>query len=100
MLYLPMAEALVLRATSQRVGVTANAAYRHFADRDDLLRGVARRCLDSNVDPMGSRARSMVTTDYGGPERGGSLWSLCMHKARQIDQSDARPITPPTFCST
>ena len=27
----------MLREATRRVGVSANAAYRHFADRDDLL---------------------------------------------------------------
>ncbi|HEY9494588.1 MAG TPA: WHG domain-containing protein [Intrasporangium sp.] len=30
-------DAVVLREATRRVGVSANAAYRHFADRDDLL---------------------------------------------------------------
>ncbi|HEY9292091.1 MAG TPA: TetR/AcrR family transcriptional regulator [Microlunatus sp.] len=33
--------ALVLRDVARRVGVSPNAAYRHFADRDALLNGVA-----------------------------------------------------------
>jgi AcrR family transcriptional regulator len=48
-------DAVVLRAVSRRVGVTANAAYRHFADRDDLLRAVARRCLDRMGELMEDR---------------------------------------------
>ena len=48
-------EAVVLRAVSRQVGVTANAAYRHFADRDDLLRAVARRCLDLMGELMETR---------------------------------------------
>ncbi len=48
-------EAVVLRALSRQVGVTANAAYRHFADRDDLLRAVARRCLDHMGELMEAR---------------------------------------------
>lgn len=34
-------EALVLRDVTRRVGVSPNAAYRHFADRDSLLAEVA-----------------------------------------------------------
>lgn len=48
-------DAVVLRAVSRQVGVTANAAYRHFADRDDLLRAVARRCLDLMGELMETR---------------------------------------------
>jgi AcrR family transcriptional regulator len=36
--------AVVLRAATRAAGVSPNAAYRHFADRDDLLRAVADRC--------------------------------------------------------
>ncbi len=43
-------EAVVLRAATRKAGVSAGAAYRHFADRDDLLRAVARRCLDHMGD--------------------------------------------------
>lgn len=35
------AEALSLRLLAKQVGVSANAAYRHFADRDDLLAAMA-----------------------------------------------------------
>jgi AcrR family transcriptional regulator len=34
-------DAVVLREATRAVGVTPNAAYRHFADRDDLLAAVA-----------------------------------------------------------
>lgn len=39
------AEAIVLREVTRRAGVTPRAAYRHFADRDDLVRAVAQRAL-------------------------------------------------------
>lgn len=45
-------EAVVLRAVSRRAGVSHNAAYRHFADRDALLQAVCERC-------MGALARLM-----------------------------------------
>lgn len=35
------AEAVVLREVTRRVGVTPNAAYRHFADRNSLLQAVS-----------------------------------------------------------
>ena len=38
-------DAVVLREASRRVGVSHNAAYRHFADRDQLLREVCVRCM-------------------------------------------------------
>ncbi|MCW2834267.1 MAG: TetR/AcrR family transcriptional regulator [Nocardioides sp.] len=39
------AESIVLREVTRRAGVTPRAAYRHFADRDDLVRAVAQRAL-------------------------------------------------------
>lgn len=45
-------DALVLREAARRVGVSHNAAYRHFANREDLLRAVAdqaRRELAHNM---------------------------------------------------
>lgn len=38
-------EAVVLRAATRRVGVSPNAAYRHFADHRALLRAVAARAM-------------------------------------------------------
>lgn len=37
--------AVVLREATRRAGVSPNAAYRHFADRDALLSAVSVRCL-------------------------------------------------------
>ena len=48
-------EAVVLREATRRAGVTANAAYRHFADRDALLHEVCTRA-QSAVGP-GDRGR-------------------------------------------
>ncbi len=45
-------DAVVLREVSRRAGVSHNAAYRHFADRDALLQAVCERC-------MGALARLM-----------------------------------------
>ncbi len=38
-------EAVVLREVSRLAGVSHNAAYRHFADRDALLQAVCDRCM-------------------------------------------------------
>lgn len=38
--------AVVLRAVSREAGVSHNAAYRHFADHQDLLAAVAARCTE------------------------------------------------------
>jgi AcrR family transcriptional regulator len=37
--------AVLLRAVSRQVGVSHNAAYRHFANQEDLLAAVAARCM-------------------------------------------------------
>lgn len=42
-----------LRGTAREVGVSANAAYRHFADKSDLLSAVARY----GFDQLGQRMR-------------------------------------------
>src|SRR5947209_13749445 len=38
-------DAVVVREASRRVGVSHNAAYRHFPDRDTLVRAVAERSM-------------------------------------------------------
>jgi AcrR family transcriptional regulator len=40
-------EAVVVREASRRVGVSHNAAYRHFPDRDQLLKAVCGRCMSA-----------------------------------------------------
>ena len=37
--------AVVLRAVSRQADVSHNAAYRHFADHEDLLAAVSARCM-------------------------------------------------------
>ncbi|WP_375488832.1 TetR/AcrR family transcriptional regulator [uncultured Jatrophihabitans sp.] len=43
--------AVVLRAVSREAGVSHNAAYRHFADQEDLLAAVGDQCMI----PLGER---------------------------------------------
>lgn len=43
-------DAVVLREVTRRVGVSANAAYRHFVDRDDLLESVVARAQAQAAD--------------------------------------------------
>jgi AcrR family transcriptional regulator len=38
--------AVQLRAVTREAGVSHNAAYRHFANQEDLLAAVAERCMD------------------------------------------------------
>ena len=42
--------AVVLRETTRRAGVSPNAAYRHFTDRDALLHAVSDACLGFVAD--------------------------------------------------
>jgi AcrR family transcriptional regulator len=49
-----------LAEASRRVGVSAAAPYRHFADRDDLLAAVAVRALRTFAD---------MVAEEGGPDR-------------------------------
>ena len=58
--------AVVLRAVTRAAGVSPNAAYRHFADRDDLLRAVAVRCQRQMADLM--RARLAEAGPQPGPD--------------------------------
>lgn len=48
-------EAVVLRAVSRQAGVSHNAAYRHFADLDELLRAVCERCMAELARRMEAR---------------------------------------------
>jgi AcrR family transcriptional regulator len=48
-------EAVVLRAATRAAGVSHNAAYRHFADRDELLRAVCERCMSRLAQLMEQR---------------------------------------------
>ncbi len=43
-------QAVVLREATRRAGVSPNAAYRHFADRDALLQVVSDTCLGFAAD--------------------------------------------------
>jgi len=43
-------DAVVLREATRRAGVSPNAAYRHFADREALLKAVSDSCLGFSAD--------------------------------------------------
>jgi AcrR family transcriptional regulator len=45
-------DAIVLREAARRVGVSPNAAYRHFEDLPDLIKAVARRALAELASAM------------------------------------------------
>ncbi|MEO9133457.1 MAG: TetR/AcrR family transcriptional regulator, partial [Jatrophihabitantaceae bacterium] len=52
--------AVVLRAASRQAGVSHNAAYRHFANQEDLLAAVADRCM-SELGRLMIERSSLVT---------------------------------------
>ncbi len=56
-------EALALRQLARRVGVSHNAAYRHFADREALVDVVAERALAALVAAVHRRLDALVEAD-------------------------------------
>lgn len=52
-------DAVVLRAVSRQAGVSHSAAYRHFADHDELLAAVAAVCMAELADLMAERIRAV-----------------------------------------
>lgn len=59
-------EAVVLREATRRAGVVPNAAYRHFASRDELLAAVREAAV-------GAAAQAMQAEMAGLPRRGSAL---------------------------
>lgn len=59
--------ALGLRDVTRQVGVSPNAAYRHFADRQALLAAVAREIQDRTAEQM--RARMPASGDVAPRDR-------------------------------
>src|ERR1700760_3016909 len=53
--------AVVLRAVSRQAGVSHNAAYRHFADQEDLLAAVGERCMLRLGELMLERTKAVRT---------------------------------------
>lgn len=56
-------DAVVLRAVTRAAGVSHNAAYRHFADRDELLRAVCERCMSHLAVLMEQRIDEVTESD-------------------------------------
>src|SRR5215469_14550752 len=59
-------DAIVLREATQMVGVVPNAAYRHFADRDELLAAVAAAAMCELAARMAAGV-GRVRGKYGDP---------------------------------
>ena len=59
-------DAVVLREATRMVGVVPNAAYRHFADRDELLAAVCRAALRKLADRMAAGV-ARVRGKHGDP---------------------------------
>jgi AcrR family transcriptional regulator len=64
-------EAVVLRAATRAAGVSHNAAYRHFADRDELLRAVCERCMSRLALLMEQR----IDAAAGDPDPVAAAWA-------------------------
>lgn len=56
-------EGVVLRAVTRHVGVSPNAAYRHFADREALLTEVASRAMAALTASMAARQEAVTEQD-------------------------------------
>jgi AcrR family transcriptional regulator len=56
-------EGLALRELARRVGVSHNAAYRHFADRDALVGEVAMAGLRRMMEVLTARTDALTETD-------------------------------------
>lgn len=54
---------LAVRELARRVGVSHNAAYRHFADREELIAEVAGRAMEQLVATMQVRLATVRTRD-------------------------------------
>jgi AcrR family transcriptional regulator len=59
-------DAVVLREATRMVGVVPNAAYRHFADRDELLAAVCTAAMRELADRMAAGV-ARVRGPYGDP---------------------------------
>jgi AcrR family transcriptional regulator len=60
-------EAVVIRVATRAAGVSPNAAYRHFADRDELLGAVATRCMEKLAELI-ERRLAEHPSEPGSPE--------------------------------
>src|SRR5258708_2657735 len=82
-------DAVVLRETTQMVGVVPNAAYRHFADRDELLAAVSTAAMRELA------ARMAAGTGRVRGKYGATAAPRCEGGAR-ADRPPPRPPSAPT----
>jgi AcrR family transcriptional regulator len=79
-------DAVVLREATRIVGVVPNAAYRHFADRDELLAAVCAAAMDELGARMAAGAAA-VPGEHGDPDaavgRIGALGTAYLTFARE-----------------
>lgn len=61
----------MLREATRMVGVVPNAAYRHFADRDELLAAVSAAAMGELADRMAAGV-ARVPGEYGDPTAAGA----------------------------
>jgi AcrR family transcriptional regulator len=77
-------DAVVLREATRIVGVVPNAAYRHFADRDELLAAVCTAAMNELGDRMAADV-ARVDGEYGDPvaarSRLGAIGAAYLHFA-------------------
>ena len=62
-------DAVVLREATRRAGVAPNAAYRHFANRDDLLGAVRAAAVAAAARSIGARRPSRSRCAAAAPGR-------------------------------
>ena len=79
-------EAVVLREATRMVGVVPNAAYRHFADRDELLAAVCTAAMNELADRMAAGV-ARVPGEHGDPaaalDRLGAIGTAYLEFARE-----------------
>jgi AcrR family transcriptional regulator len=79
-------DAVLLREATRLVGVVPNAAYRHFADRDELLAAVCAAAMVELADRMADRV-ARVRGKHGDPaaagRRLGAIGAAYLEFARQ-----------------
>jgi AcrR family transcriptional regulator len=79
-------DAVVLREATRMVGVVPNAAYRHFADRDELLAAVCTAAMNELAGRMAAGV-ARVRGRYGDPaaarRRLGAIGTAYLEFARQ-----------------